>query len=336
MAAGQQDSEGWTDTADIFEAYLGLKPITGTEVFLGKKSYNWGKGYAWNPVGFINRTKDPNDPDESREGYVIFETEAIKSFTGALQNAAFTGVVLPVLQDVNEDFGKKYHVNLAAKLYLLYRDTDIDLVAFTGSSRSDRFGLDFSRNITTNFEVHGEAAYFSGLDKMILMEDGSRKQESESAVSWLVGLRYLSSFDLTSIIEYYHNGNGYTESELNRFYSLVNDGSMEFEQEGVDAILQQARTLALQGYGRPFIGRNYLYARFSLKEPADILYLTPALTAILNLDDQSFSMTPEIIYTGFTNWEARLRFSLLGGGSETEYGEKQNSSKVELRLRYFF
>ena len=336
MAAGQQDNESWYDTADVFEAYLGLKPVTNTAVFIGKKSYSWGKGYAWNPVGFINRAKDPNDPDESREGYVIFETEVIKTFTGDLQNAAFSGVILPVLQEVNEDFGRTHHVNLAAKLYLLYLDTDIDLVAFTGSSRSSRFGVDFSRNMTTNFELHGEAAYFSDLEKLILMEDGSSERHSSSAVSWLVGLRYLSSFDLTSIIEYYHNGSGYSESEMERFYNFVNDGGMELGQERAGTPLQQARSLAQQGYGRPFPGKDYLYGRFSLKEPADILYLTPALTAILNLNDQSFSMAPEIVYTGFTNWEMRLRFSFLGGGQETEYGEKQNSSKVELRLRYFF
>ena len=336
MAAGQQDNEGWYDTADVFEAYLGLKPVANTDVFIGKKSSSWGKGYAWNPVGFINRAKDPNDPDESREGYVIFETEVIKSFTGDLQNAAFSGVILPVLQEVNEDFGRMHHVNLAAKLYLLYLDTDIDLVAFSGSSRSSRFGVDFSRNMTTNFELHGEAAYFSDLEKLILMEDGSSQRQSSSAVSWLVGLRYLSSFDLTSIIEYYHNGNGYSESEMDRFYNFVNDGGVELGQERADTLLQQARSLAQQGYGRPFPGKDYLYGRFSLKEPADILYLTPALTAILNLNDQSFSISPEIFYTGFTNWEMRLRFSFLGGGRETEYGEKQNSSKVELRLRYFF
>jgi hypothetical protein len=336
MAAGQQDNEGWIDTSDVFEAYLGLKPVINTEVFIGKKSYNWGKGYAWNPVGFINRTKDPNDPDESREGYIILETDVIKSFTGALQNAALTGVVLPVLQDINEDYGEKYHVNLAAKLYLLYLDTDIDLIAFTGSSRSNSFGIDFSRNITTNFEIHGEAAYFSDQKKIVLAEDGSNTRLSQSATSLLLGLRHLSTFDLTTIIEYYHNGNGYSEAEMSRFYTLVDNGSLQVEEDGADAILQQARLLALQGYGRPFLGRDYLYARVSLKEPADILYLTPALTAILNLDDQSFSITPEIIYTGFTNWELRLKFAYLGGGSQTEYGEKQNGSKVELRLRYFF
>jgi hypothetical protein len=82
--------------------------------------------------------------------------------------------------------------------------------------------------------------------------------------------------------------------------------------------------------------RNSLYARLSAKEPWDILYFTPAITAIVNLDDQSFSLTPELIYTGFTNFELRARFTWLQGSEETEYGEKLNDSRAELRLRWFF
>jgi hypothetical protein len=65
------------------------------------------------------------------------------------------------------------------------------------------------------------------------------------------------------------------------------------------------------------------------------LYFTPALTAIMNPDDQSFNLTPEMLYTGFTNWELRLRFTILVGGSGTEYDEKLSESKVELRARFF-
>jgi hypothetical protein len=50
-----------------------------------------------------------------------------------------------------------------------------------------------------------------------------------------------------------------------------------------------------------------------LKEPFDVLYFTPALTTILNLDDQSCSVTPELTYTGITNWEVQLRWIVLLG-----------------------
>ncbi|RPI52449.1 MAG: hypothetical protein EHM49_05570, partial [Deltaproteobacteria bacterium] len=218
----------------------------------------------------------------------------------------------------------------------LYRDTDIDLIFYTGDSRSTRYGLDFSKNIAPNFEIHGELGYVPRQDGVILQDDGSALVKETGALSHLLGLRYLSENDITSIIEYYHNDAGYTEEEMERFFQLISDGENQFLASGSDALLEKARDMSLRSYGKPQPGRNYLYARFTQKEPFDILYFSPGLFTIINLDDKSYSINPEIVYTGFTNWELRLRFSYLNGGTSTEYGEKMNSNKLELRLRYFF
>lgn len=334
--SGYLTEDEWDDSADLFEAYATLTPTDNLNGSLGKKAYKWGKGYAWNPVGFINRMKDPNNPDEALEGFVTAEMELIKSFDGNLQNLALTAVVLPVDDDINEDFGMQEGFNLAAKLYLLYLDTDIDLLFLTGDTRSSRFGVDFSRNITTNFEIHGEYGYSDNLTKTYVDQDGNAYGHEDSYHSYLLGIRHLTSFNLTSIIEYYHNGTGYTSDELQEFYKLIDSGATQYEETGLDTILDKARKLGQQGYTRPFLGTDYLYARFSLKEPWDILYFTPALTAIYNLDDHSITLTPELLYTGFTNWEIRLRFSMLYGEEYSEYGEKLNQNKLEARVRWFF
>ncbi len=334
-AAAQQDTLGWSDTADVYSAYLSVKPNPSVTLDLGKQSYRWGTGYVWNPVGFINRPKDPNNPEEALEGYITAEADFIKSYQGALQTTALTLAVLPVWEDINEDFGKSNNVNLAAKLYLLYMDTDIDLIFLTGNSRSTRFGLDFSTNLATNFEIHGEAAYIPELEKVVLLEDNSTAVEQSSAFSTLLGLRYLSENDITSIVEYYYNGGGYSEDEMSRFYQLAETGLAQNPALG-SALLDKAREISLKGYGRPQPGRHYLYSKFTQKEPFDILYFTPGITAIFNLEDQSYSIIPEGVYSGLTNWEFRLRFALINGGKHTEYGEKVNSNKLELRVRYFF
>ena len=82
--------------------------------------------------------------------------------------------------------------------------------------------------------------------------------------------------------------------------------------------------------------RNYLYLRASQKEPFDWLYTTLSLTAIVNLDDDSYMLMPEFAYTGVENLELRLRLKHLQGKRHTEYGEKLNENKLEMRLRYFF
>jgi len=82
--------------------------------------------------------------------------------------------------------------------------------------------------------------------------------------------------------------------------------------------------------------QQYLYLRLSQKEPFDIVYFTPSLTAIVNLDDKSYSLTPELLYTGVTNLDLRLRATWLNGGAGTEFGEKQNSRRLELMARFYF
>jgi hypothetical protein len=89
-------------------------------------------------------------------------------------------------------------------------------------------------------------------------------------------------------------------------------------------------------YGMANPGRHYLYFRASQKEPFDILYFTPAVTSIMNLTDASLTLIPELAYSPITNLELRFRTAVLLGKKGTEYGEKQNDYRIELRLRYHF
>ena len=335
-AEAAQDDIGWSDRTDVYEANLSLKPTPFVTADIGKKVFKWGKGYAWNPVGFIDRPKDPGNPEEALEGFFGAGIDLIKSLDGSLRTVALTTIALPVFRDVNEDFGERNHVNLAAKFYMLYRDTDIDFVIFSGGSRSTRYGVDFSRNLATNFEIHGEFAYLTHLRQNVLSETGTVVQKKRSANRYLLGLRYLTENDMTTIIEYYHNGAGYSESERERFYRMVADANTQLRSNGADTLYQAAKNISAMGYGSPQAGRNYLYLKINQKDPFDILYFTPGLIAIFNLDDGSYSVSPEVLYTGFTNWEIRLRYSLLGGDEFTEFEEKQNENKLELRVRYYF
>lgn len=336
QAMARQDDIGWYDRADIFEAYGSIKPAPSVTFDAGKRVFKWGKGYAWNPVAFIDRPKDPNNPEEALEGFIGADFDLIRSFSGPLRTMALTGVIVPVWQDVNEDFGARNNINLAAKLYLLYLDTDLDLLFYTGNSRSTRYGFSFSRNLATNLEIHGEIAHVPGQQQKILEPDGSVAARTVSDTSYLLGLRYLTENDVTTIVEYYHNGDGYTEEELHRFLQTAVDGYEQYLISENDLLLQKAAGLNESGYGKPQPGRNYLYTRASIKEPFDILYFTPSLTAIINLDDKSYSLSPELLYTGITNVELRLKFFWLNGDYFSEYGEKPNQNRVEMRLRYFF
>ena len=59
-------------------------------------------------------------------------------------------------------------------------------------------------------------------------------------------------------------------------------------------------------------------------------------TSIINLQDGSLVVIPELSYSPMTNLELRFRIPVLIGGKGTEYGEKQNNYRIDLRLRYYF
>jgi len=311
----------------FYELYLAHQADATTTVEVGKRAVKWGKGYAWNPVGFIERPKDPNDPELAREGFVIAGADFIHSRGGDLHTIAFTPVLLPVTSQVNDDFGPEHTLNAAAKLYLLYRDIDIDLLWLSEGSRPGRVGIDFSTNLGANLELHGEYAYINDHEQKVL-DTGAMITRTYNAHSWLLGLRYLTERETTWIVEYYHDDRGYTQDQMEYFLTQVDSAPA--------AALPQLRSVGQAGYTRPSAMQDYLYLRIAQKEPFDLLYFTPALTAIHNVNDGSWSLTPELLYTGIDDLELRLRATLLDGDRLSEFGAKPNDSRFELRLRYSF
>jgi hypothetical protein len=332
----QQSYLGWSDETTVFEGYLSLKPSRLLSIDVGKKTLKWGKGYAWTPVAFVDRTKNPDDPALALEGFVVVSADYIKSYTGALKTFSFTPVLVPVYDNINDEFGETDNLNFAGKLYLLLYDTDIDLIILTGGSKTTRFGFDFSRNITSNLEIHGEFAYINNFEKKYINSSGDLFNSEFDAKSYLLGTRYLTELDTTFIIEYYHNGTGFTEDEMEDYFSFINQAYETFVSSGNDSLLQKALDLTEGNYGRINPMRDYLYLRVSQKEPFDILYFTPSITGIFNINDKSYSLSPELLYTGITNLEFRMKAAFLSGQSDSEYGEKQNDYRAELRLRYYF
>ena len=318
----------------LFQGYVSLKPSPSLTFFAGKRTLRWGKGYAWSPTAFVERQKNPNEPDLAREGYWMITADYTKSFGGALKTLSLTPVVIPMSGSVNAAFSRKDGLNFAAKIYLLFLDTDIDLVMLAGPSQSARFGLDFSRNLRSNWEVHGEIAAIRDAERKTIDNDGHIRVESVNATSGLLGFRYLSEAETTTILEYHHNGMGYRSPDMAAFYAFVDRAYESFLGSGDDARLIEAAGLASFGGFTPMT--DYLFLRIMQKDPFGILYMNPAATVLLNLSDGSASWAPEMTYKGVTNLELRLKAAILSGGHGDDFREKRNRFRLEFRMRYFF
>jgi hypothetical protein len=324
------DPHGSASDLRTYEAYGAWQPAANTSLEAGKRALRWGKGYAFSPVAFFERAKDPLDPELSREGFVIATGSWVRSFPGPLTTLSLTPVLLPVRDSLNDDYGPGDHWNAGVKLYALLYDTDIDLVYAAPGSRGTRWGVDFSRNLGTNLEIHGEWAHFSDASSVVLTPGNTLATQVRSLTSYVLGLRYLTEHQTTIIAEYYRNGAGFTQVEAQQFFELAHSVSAN----------QRLRSVVAQAASRGYVGansmRSYYYLRLSQPEPFDILYFTPALAAIVNADDRSYTLIPELTYTRITNLELRLRLQFNHGDRLTDYGEKAVESRVELRMRYYF
>lgn len=178
------------DKTTLNQGFINYKFSDNNQVYLGKKTPKWGKGYYLNPVAFCDRKKDPNDPEASREGFTQLNYKYNKVLSGELKNITFDMVYIRTTKDLNDYLYNNDSNILAFKTYILYNDIDIDLIYSYSSEDRDKIGIDFSTNLQTNFELHGEYGRF---------DDGY--------YSYLFGLKYLTYNELTILSEYYYQNN---------------------------------------------------------------------------------------------------------------------------------
>jgi hypothetical protein len=329
-------SGDWSADATAYELYVSLKPAPSFTLDAGKKTLKWGKGYLWNPAAFLDRPKNPEDPALALEGFMVLSGDYIRTFDGPLQAMSLTPVLLPVFGDLNQSFGERGHLNVAGKLYFLLLDTDLDVMFLTGGSRRARFGFDFSRNLASNLEVHGEVTHVPANLTAILEPTGALVQRERPETSLVMGLRYLTEANTTYIADYFRNGTGYAPGAMEAYFDLIDRGYEAWKISGDARTLTLASRATEAGYGRMNPMRNYLYGRVNQPDALGVLYLTLGASTIVNVDDGSFSLLPEVQYKPTENLELRWLTNIQRGRTWTEFGEKPADVRVELRARYYF
>ncbi len=317
---------------DLFEAYASFNPSFNTNLQAGKRVYSWGKGYAFNPIGFVNPVKDPENPELAKAGLLSANFEYIKSFSSeAVQSFSFLAVLIPTSDIAGASFGEFNNTDIAMKSSLLLWDTDIDLLAYFSEIKPKRFGFDFARNIQDNIEIHGEFSFNQNVEKFTI-KDNALANNRVDRYSYLFGLRFLDASNTTIIAEYYHNGTGLTQDEYYQYSQFLNNGA-----ESINPIVKQQTLGVSQTYFKgQTLMRDYLYIKLSHPEPFDWLYFTPSLYTIYNLTDNSFLLSFQLSYKPVTNTEFIFWTTMFGGDRSTEYGGKQVQQRMELWMRVFF
>jgi hypothetical protein len=329
------NDEKWESKITVEEAYISFQPTVSLAIDAGKKVHKWGKGYAFSPTAFFSRPKDLDDPDETLEGYYSLSADYIKSMEGLIRTFAVTPVFMPINRNLNTDLGPEDEIAWGGKFYFFTHDTDVDIMFLISDNLDNRIGMDFSKNLTPSFEIHGDAAWVQDGHQPIIDAYGNTRESENPAFNCLVGLRYLSSRETTYILEYYRNGQGYTAQEYRDYLSLIEKGYNEYLITADKTSIAKSKTYAAD-YNQQTAMKDYLYVKISQKDAFNTLYLIPSITGVYNMDDQSAVITPRITYTGWTNFILDLKTRFLIGENKTEYGEKINTAKIVLSLTWYF
>ena len=316
----------------IFEGYLKYTPDVSLSFLVGKRLFQWGKGYSYNPVSFAGRVKDLNDIDATLEGYWNISFEYVKSLDFPISSVALNAVLLPVYDLINKNYLPDKSVAGLAQLYLLVLNTDIDIYFFADNGHDLKAGLDFSRNLIPDWEVHGEWAFLNSSNSTAFSDESTMVNLSHPANNLVVGTRYLAPFNTTFILEYLHVGSGYSRDEMDGYWNAVNFAAASSNPQRIQSVLQANSTY----FNSQFITTDYVFFKASHPDPFNFVYFTPSIYTIVNILDHSFMAGLEMTYSRSRNLLFTGRYIAFLGNKESEYGLKPVRHRIELRAKWSF
>ena len=315
----------------IYESFLNSNLSTNFDFQLGKKSVKWGKGYIWNPVSFVGRQKDINDIDTGLEGFWMFKLNYVKSLSGILQNFSISPVIIPVNKEINANFSDDDNINFILNNYFLIADTDFDTYLFYENSEFKKFGADFARNILANWEIHAEYVFEKDVITNSLNSNFNVGSMVDNSHKYLFGTRILFETNTTVILEYLHNDSGLDKEQMTNFYDAIDSAI-----SGNPALFPIIKDYQFENFTNQFLMKDYLYSKFSHPEPFNVLYFIPSIFVLYNLNDNSKMIGVEFSYSRFNNLNLKLKYNLLSGNLNSEFGGKISSKKLSLLIDYTF
>ncbi len=338
------------------ELYVSLTPMPWLNVLVGKKRITWGSGFAFNPTDLINPPKDPTDPNSQRAGNWLVRVEA--PFEKATVSVLFAPQVLSTQQglpyamlrypsyppaDGVDTRDTAAHYLLAARLYLLLADADVNLVYFFSNRYQNDFtntsqvALSFSRYFLTDYELHAEALLTQGSARSYPSHEcamgttacdpaapfaATKVGSSAFLPRLLVGTRRQFADESLLSLEYYYQADGYSPAELDDLVRLLGRAKTAASSTG-----GSSTSGALpQRFSFDPLRRHSLIASYT--KPRIFDDWTASVVLIAGLEDLSGVVAPSV------SWSARewLTLGLYGflpvrglGVGEVKVGERSYS-----------
>ena len=102
----QNSYQGWSEKTTLYEGFLSVKPSTVPGPGGREKNHEVGEGLCLEPGGLSRPGQEFRTTRTwPWKGFTVVTADYTKSFAGPLKTFSLTPVFLPVVDQVNEDFG---------------------------------------------------------------------------------------------------------------------------------------------------------------------------------------------------------------------------------------
>jgi len=353
-------SDGQSDKDTHFitnEFYFDLSLAQLAFLKVGKKRESWGVGWAFSPIdNIIDLPKNVVDSSDSREGMYLSMLEV------PVADLSIRLIYFPYVEfDLTTEKGESgifdnmfdeqaaYGLNASFMLW----DTDISLIYYNTDKipglQKDYGGLTLSRywlDLGAYFEI--EAHRGSDLENVQLTASGQyyfpvddelkemEKDDDDIFVDFAVGTNYTFPDNTKIALEYFRNGEGYSDSEFDAFVEFVDHEGLthqsindaQSKENSAKKLLKANQLLGDR------IRKNYI--SLSYDRPYTFDDFTPHLGTIICLDDGSFMLNGRLMYNVSDDTTVTLDVKGYVGDDDTEWGLKPDNYKVFLSAKYYF
>ncbi len=314
------------------------------DLVAGKKILKWGTGYAFNPTGVVEPQRSPSDPTDRLNQN---DGRNLVSLTAFIGKASVTAVYLNDARYANSSF--RWGENeLALRAYAFLAGLDLSLVAHYREGDRLELGANTSYVIGDDLELHGEilgtrgssllyhpiitsddpAQIFSSYPYLPLYADSR-----QIFLKTLVGGQYTLDGGVNIALEYYHNAEGLSRQEWQRWMNFVKfqDAVQKGEIRVPASLLIPSRMnllwslLTLSPRGAM---RDYLFVRGAY---ADDDWGCEVI-GFINADDGSIVAIPTLTWKLSRSLSLYVRYTVYAGRDGSEFGTLFTKESVTLGL----
>jgi hypothetical protein len=315
------ETDAWMNELFVSHVF----PSYNIFVAIGRQKVSWGSGLFVNPSETFRPSRNPFDPSEDRKGIDSLRFSWTRSI---LQLQYF----LEYGDHLEDDW--RHHGKIGITQY----NTDLAVTYTTKADKAPVMGLQVSRYLTDDLEIHVEGVMQEGRDNPVAeaIFPGIARFEFKDDDEWffncVVGLRHFTGeHDLTTIVEYYFNGDGYSESEFDSLHDEMRRIGMTVAPSPFDlAFLQTASDLV----DKPYLRRNYLF--LSSHKGFRLSTLNIGLDVLISIDDGSGRLGPSIDYLVRENLQFKIQGGFAFGKNNSEFGSLPADSTCYFETKLLF